>query len=293
MTSSWMLVAGALFATMGVFAKLLAGQFTGAELSLYRSLIGLAAIGAFVLWKRQSLATPFWKGHFWRGLTGTISLIAYFYAMTQLPLATAITLNYTSPLWLTLLSTILLGERFRPRLVVAIVLGFIGAALLLRPTFSGANAHAGFIGLASGFFAACAYVNVKKLGDAGETEWRVVFYFALAGTIGSALTQGAIERDFHPVNTGNIGLLLGLGLGATLAQLAMTRAYHSGNTLVVGAFAYSTVIFASLAGIFIFDELLPPISWIGMAIIIVSGLLAKTSSERKGDKLPALPAEED
>ena len=288
-----MLVAGALFATMGVFAKLLAGQFSGAELSLYRSLVGLIAVGAFVVWKRQSLATPFWKGHFWRGLTGTISLIAYFYAITKLPLATAITLNYTSPLWLTLLSTILLGERFKPRLVLAIALGFAGAALLLRPTFSGANAHAGFIGLASGFFAACAYVNVKKLGDAGETAWRVVFYFAVAGTVGSVLTQGVVEREFHPVNGGNIALLLGLGVAATFAQLAMTRAYHRGNTLVVGAFAYSTVIFASLAGIFIFDERLPPVAWVGMAIIIASGLLAKSASERKGDKLPALPAEED
>ena len=288
-----MLVAGALFATMGVFAKLLAGQFTGAELSLYRSLVGLIAVGAFVVWKRQSLATPFWKGHFWRGLTGTISLIAYFYAITKLPLASAITLNYTSPLWLTLLSTILLGERFKPRLVLAIALGFAGAALLLRPTFSGANAHAGFIGLASGFFAACAYVNVKKLGDAGETAWRVVFYFAVAGTVGSVLTQGVVEREFHPVNGGNIALLLGLGVAATFAQLAMTRAYHRGNTLVVGAFAYSTVIFASLAGIFIFDERLPPVAWVGMAIIIASGLLAKSASEREGDKLPALPAEED
>lgn len=288
-----MLVAGALFATMGVFAKLLAGQFTGAELSLYRSLVGLVAVGAFVMWKRKSLATSFWKGHFWRGSTGTISLVAYFYAMTQLPLATAIALNYTSPLWLALLSTIMLGERFKPRLMIAIALGFVGAALLLRPTFSGANAHAGFIGLASGFFAACAYANVKKLGDAGEPEWRVVFYFALAGIMGSALTQVVVEHDFHPVKAGNIGLLLGLGVTATLAQLAMTRAYHSGNTLVVGAFAYSTVIFASLAGIFIFDELLPPIAWAGMAIIITSGLLAKAGSERKGDKLPALPAEED
>lgn len=288
-----MLVAGALFATMGVFAKFLAGQFSGAELSLYRSLIGLIAIGAFMLLKRQTLSTPFWKGHFWRGLTGTISLVAYFYAMTQLPLATAIALNYTSPLWLALLSTILLGERFKPRLALAIALGFAGAALLLRPTFSGANAHAGFIGLASGFFAACAYVNVKKLGDAGETEWRVVFYFALAGTMGSALTQVVVEHDFHPVKAANIGMLLGLGVTATLAQLAMTRAYHSGNTLVVGAFAYSTVIFASVAGIFIFDELLPPIAWAGMVIIIASGLLAKSGSERKGDKLPALPAEED
>ena len=293
MTSSWMLVAGALFATMGVFAKLLAGQFSGAELSLYRSLVGLLVVGAFVFWKRQSLATPFWRGHFWRGFTGTISLIGYFYAMTKLPLATAITLNYTSPLWLTLLSTMLLGERFRPRLVLAIVIGFVGIALLLRPTISGDNGYAGIIGLASGFFAACAYVNVKKLGDAGEPEWRVVFYFALAGTIGSALTQAFVEYEFHAVNTGNMWQLLALGVAATGAQLAMTRAYHSGNTLVVGAFAYSTVLFATLAGIVMFDEILPPTAWLGMAIIVASGLLAKSASTKPNDRSPALPAEED
>jgi drug/metabolite transporter (DMT)-like permease len=182
---------------------------------------------------------------------------------------------------LTILSTILLKEKFRPRLLFAIILGFVGVALLLRPTFEGANAHAGFIGLGSGFFAACAYVNVKKLGEAGEPEWRVVFYFALAGTIGSAIFQGLNDLGFHPVTAANAAYLLGLGLFATGAQLAMTRAYHSGNTLVVGAFAYSTVIFASIAGIVFFDEVLPPVAWLGMAIIIVSGILAKRADRQR------------
>jgi drug/metabolite transporter (DMT)-like permease len=288
-----MLVAGALFATTGVFAKLLGNQFSATELSLYRSGIGLVLVGIFVVVRRQVLFTPHWKGHFWRGATGTISLIAYFYAMTKLPLATAFTLNYTSPIWLTLLSTTLLGERFRPRLTIAIVVGFLGVALLLRPTFSGDNALAGLIGLASGFFAACAYVNVKKLGEAGEPEWRVVFYFTVVGTLGSALTQGLIAREFSPVGLQNMWPLLGIGVAATLAQLAMTRAYHSGNTLVVGAFAYSTVVFASLAGIVFFDEILPPIAWLGMAIIVASGLIAKSGTPKSADNRPELPAEED
>ena len=282
-----MLVAGALFATMGTFAKFLGSHFSGAELALYRSAIALVLLGCFVMVKRVPLATPFWQGHIWRGVTGTISLIGYFYAMTKLPLATAITLNYTSPIFLTILSTILLKEKFRPRLVFAIALGFTGVALLLRPTFEGENAHAGFIGLASGFFAACAYVNVKKLGEAGEPEWRVVFYFAVAGTIGSAIFQALTEFEFHSINTVNAAYLLGLGLVATVAQLAMTRAYHSGNTLVVGAFAYSTVIFASLSGIVFFNEVLPPIAWVGMAIIIVSGILAK-----RADRHPVTPSGE-
>lgn len=284
-----MLVAGALFATMGACAKFLATHFSGAELSLYHSVVSFLVIVLFVIGKRQSLRTHFWKGHFWRGLTGTISLVSYFYAMTKLPLATAITLNYTSPIWLTLRSALLLKEKFQLRLIFAIVLGFAGIALLLRPTFSGESAHAGLIGLASGFFSACAYVNVKKLGDAGEPEWRVVFYFAAAGIIGSALTQTFTAGAFHPITLHHGLWLLGMGLAATLAQLAMTRAYHTGNTLVVGAFAYSTVIFASVIGIFIFDEQLAPVAWVGIAIVIAAGLLAK----RSGSKKPALPIEED
>ena len=250
---------------------------------MYRSLVAFAIIGALVMARRYSVRTPHWKSHFWRGLTGTISLVMYFYAITKLPLATAIMLNYTSPLWLTVLSTVILRERFRPLLLAAVVLGFIGIALLLRPTFAAENSHAGFIGLASGFFAACAYVNVKKLGDAGEPEWRVVFYFGVAGLLGSALVELFWIGKFHPVTTLNMGPLVAMGIAATLAQLAMTRAYHSGNTLVVGAFAYTTVIFSALIGWLVFDETLPPIAWLGMGIIVASGLLAKYAST----KIPA------
>ena len=295
MTSSWMLVAGALFAMMGMLAKLLGGQFSGAELAMYRSLFGLTAIGIFLLWRRETLRTPFWKGHFWRGATGTVSLVAYFYAMTALPLATAITLNYTSPIWLTLLSALMLKERFDRRLIIAVALGFVGVAMLLRPAFASDQAVPGMIGLASGFFAACAYVNVKKLGAAGEPAWRVVFYFSVVGTFGSALTQ-PLDGPFHAITSANFWPLLGMGMIATLAQLAMTRAYHSGNTLVVGAFAYSTVIFAALGGLVFFSEKLPLLAWMGMLVIIVSGLLAGLTQGAgidKDNKMPALPAEED
>ena len=292
MTSSWMLVAGALFALMGTLAKLLTGQFSATELAMYRSLVGLLAIGAFLLWRREAPYTRFWKSHFWRGATGTISLAASFYAITELPLALAITLNYTSPIWLTALSAVLLKERFNPRLLFSTALGFAGVVMLLRPTFASNQAAAGMIGLASGFFAACAYVNVKKLGEAGEPAWRVVFYFSVVGTLGSALTQ-PLTGPFHPINGGNFWPLLGLGLVATMAQLAMTRAYHSGNTLVVGVFAYSTVIFAAIFGLLFFNEQLPLLAWLGMVVIIASGMLAKWASGRADNGLPALPAAQD
>lgn len=249
MTTSWMLVAGILFATMGACAKLLAAQFTGAELAMYRSLFAFIAIAGFVMMTRKSLATPYKMGHFWRGLLGTLSLVGYFYTMTKLPLATAIMLNYTSPLWLTVLSTLLLRERFRPLMIVAILLGLVGVAMVLRPTFTDDNFVTGLIGLGSGFFAACAYYNVKKLGDVGEPEWRVVFYFGVAGAIGSAIVQLIWMGGFAPITLPSLWPLLAMGLAATLAQLAMTRAYHSGSTLVAAVFAYSTVVFAAIIGL--------------------------------------------
>jgi drug/metabolite transporter (DMT)-like permease len=292
MTSSWMLVAGALFALMGALAKHLAGQFSGAELAMVRSLVAMVAIGAFMWVRRLTPATAYPQQHFWRSFTGTISLVAYFYAMTQLPLATAITLNYTSPLFLTLLSVVLAKETLNRLQAGALGLGFVGTALVLRPTFSSDQWGVGLLGLASGFFAASAYFNVKKLSDVGEPEWRIVFFFGLFGTIGGALTQAVSGGTFHPVQANNVVPLLAMGLAATLAQLAMTRAYASGNTFLVSTFAYSTVLFAAIAGWWWFDERLPPVAWLGVVIVIGAGILAKLAAPQQ-DTRPALPAEED
>jgi drug/metabolite transporter (DMT)-like permease len=292
MTSSWMLVAGALFAVMGTLAKWLAAQFSGAELAMVRSLVALGALGAFVAIRRLPLATAHRRQHLWRGLTGTISLVAYFYAMTQLPLATAITLNYTSPLFLTVLSVLLLKERLNRAQAAALALGFVGIALVLRPTLSSDQAGVGMLGLASGFFAAAAYLNVKKLSDVGEPEWRIVFYFGVFGALGGALTQLVAVGTFSPVRAASLLPLAAMGLAATLAQLAMTRAYASGNTFLVSTFAYATVLFAALAGWWLFDERLPLIAWAGVALVIGAGILAKFAAPKAKTRAD-LPAEED
>src|SRR5213075_2897511 len=100
MTSSWMIVAGFMFAAMGVFVKMGSAHFDAAELAFYRNFVGLIVIGAVILARRSSVKTPHVAAHFTRGLMGSVSLIGYFYGMTQLSLATAQTLNYTSPIFL-------------------------------------------------------------------------------------------------------------------------------------------------------------------------------------------------
>jgi drug/metabolite transporter (DMT)-like permease len=266
----WMLVAGFLFACMGVFVKLGAHYFSHIELVFYRTFVGLIMIYLIVRQRGGSLATPNWAGHLWRGISGSIALMLFFYCITVLPLATAVTLNYTSPLFLTVLVMLVFKERFHAPLVAAIALGFVGMVLLLRPTLESNQFLPGVLGLISGFFAGIAMLNVRELGRSGEPEWRVVFYFSLIASVisGIAMLTGAI----HPITLHSLPVLLGLGISATLAQLALTRAYGTGKTLVVGSLSFSAVVFASIFGIFLWDETLPLSGWLGMTLIIASGV---------------------
>ncbi len=278
MGSLWMLVAGFLFAGMGVFVKLGASDFSHIELVFYRSLIGLLLVYVILRQQRVSLVTPYWRNHLWRGLSGTVALVLFFYCITVLPLATAVTLNYTAPLFLTLLTMLVFKDKFNPALTIAIGLGFCGVVLLLHPTMARDQQLPGLLGLISGFLAGVAYLNVRQLALLGEPDTRTVFYFSLIATLCGA--GWMLFGDIHPITRHNLPTLLGLGSTATLAQLAMTRAYRVGKTLVVGSLAYSTILFASLFGMMLWHEILPLASWLGMAFIIAGGVLSLSLSPK-------------
>ena len=273
MTSSWMLVAGFLFAAVAMFVKIASADFGATELAFYRSVVTMVVAFAVIratggtVWSRH-LGT-----HLLRGFLGALSLLGYFYAITQLPLATAVTLNYTSPLFLAVTTTVIMGERFSPWLTFAIALGFGGVAMLLQPNFEEGKAGAAMIGLFSGVLAAWAYLSVRSLGRLGEPDWRTVFWF---GTVATALCAAWLvaTSGFTPVRAGNAWILLAIGLFGLGAQLAMTRAYRTGNTLVVGTFSYSTIVFGTIATVVLWNDTLTPLEWAGMAVIAASGIIA-------------------
>ncbi len=273
MTSSWMLVAGFFFAAMGVFVKFGAEQFDAAEMAFYRSFVGLFFIVGLVIAKRGTVKTSYMGFHVIRSVVGSISLIGYFYAMAQLPLATAQTLNYTSPIFLAIATVVVLGEKFSYWLLAAIVLGFIGVAVLLQPNLNSGKDAAALIGLFSGVFSAWAYLSVRSLGKLGEPDYRVVFWFTAIGSILCAAWQLSTST-FHPVRWSNAWIVFGIGFCGTAAQLAMTRAYRTGNTLVCGALSYSTLVFGAVATFIVWNERLAPFEWVGMGIIVTSGILA-------------------
>ena len=279
MTSAWMLVAGLLFATMGVFVKLGAAQFGSAELAFYRSLVTFVTMLGVVRIQGGSLRTPYFGMHVVRSAVGAISLMAYFHAIAELPLATAQTLNYTSPIFLAIASVWLLRERMSGRLAAAILLGFAGVALLLRPTFAQGKEQAALIGLASGILAAWAYLSVRTLGRLGEPDWRVVFWFGLVASVMCAGWQLTTSR-FHALHWNNLWILAGMGACGTAAQLAMTRAYRTGDTLVVGALSYSTLVFGAVATMLVWRQRLAPFEWLGMLVIVASGILAMRADRK-------------
>ena len=257
---------------MGVLVKLGGAHFSISELVFYRCFFGLVFIAALLLQKGTSLATPYWRGHLWRGLSGTIAMMLYFYCISTLPLASAITLNYTSAMFLTVLTVAVYKDRFHLPLTASLALGFIGVVLLLHPTFEREQFISGMLGLASGFFAAVALLNVRQLGLMGEPAVRVVFYFNLVATLFSGAWMA--QTEVHPVTPNNLWLLLGMGVSATFAQVAMTHAYRIGQTQVISTLSYSTIVFASLFGLLLWNETLPFGGWLGIALIIGSGMLS-------------------
>lgn len=271
-----MLVAALCFAVMGALVKHAGDYYSSAELVFYRSLFGLIIISVFVVSRGHSIRTPLLKKQCTRSIYGFISMVMFFYALSHLPLASAITLNYTSPLAMATILTINHHEKPRPILLLALVLGFIGVVFLLRPSLHMHELIAGGLGLISGILAGLVYVHVMQLGRAHEPDWRTVFYFSLTCTLGGGLWM--LLHEMHPIRTQDILPLLTLGGFATIGQLTMTRAYRTGNPFVVGSLAYTTVVIASLIGYLLWDETFNLQSWIAIASIIAAGLISVYSN---------------
>ena len=282
--SLWMLVAALGFAIMGALVKVGATKFSSAELVFYRSIFGLMAIYAYIFVKKLPLKTAVISKQMSRGLVGYASLVLFFYAIAYLPLATAVTLNYTSALFLALLMPLMLHEKPKPILYGMVLLGFVGVVLLLKPSFAKQDLFAGAVGLLSGFGAAFAYVHVKQLGNLGEPDWRTVFYFTLISTIASGFWM--LLQTYTPLTWQDMPTLLGLGVSATIGQLAMTRAYRTGKTLTVASLAYTTVIIASLFGTLFWSETLSLSEYLAIGLIILSGIISVNSTSKNASNSP-------
>jgi S-adenosylmethionine uptake transporter len=292
-----MLFASFMFAVMGVCVKLASVEFSTSELVLYRGVVGVITLATLIKMQGGSFRTSMPGAHLWRGVIGVISLWLWYYSIGELPLATAMTLNYMSPIWIAAWLFAMgwwhaKGDVKWP-LILAVGCSFIGVTLLLRPAFDANLLTPALIALGSSMITAMAYMQVRKLGLAGEPENRVVFYFTvmnlLAGIVGVFLTGGSDGPAWHPITSWRSGLLLlAIGVCATSAQIAMTRAYRLGNTLVVANLQYTGIVFSSVWGVLVFGDVFDWHSWAGIAIILASGMAATFYNTRNTERGKAI-----
>jgi len=284
-----MLYASFAFAAMGAGVKLASEFYSTSELLMYRGLIGTLILLFMVRRQGGTFKTDFGKAHLWRSLVGVTSLWLWFFAIGRLPLATAMTLNYMAPIWIAA-GMFVMGWWTKTKhaewpLVVAIASSFFGVTMVLQPAVESNQWLGGLAGVCSSMISAMAYMQVRKLGQLGEPEYRVVFYFSLTTTlVGLAATlagdgpQGAL---FHGHTAYGFLLLLGIGGAALIAQMCMTRAYRVGKVLVVANLQYTGIVFSTLWGLILWGDAFDWHVWLGIGVILLSGLAATFYNTRK------------
>ncbi|CAI8176214.1 MAG: Riboflavin transporter [Marinobacterium sp. xm-d-530] len=261
--------AEAVLVATGVLIRSVAEALSVAQLVFLRNAFGLLIMLPLVLGvKGISLKTTCIHLHLGRALVGVSAMSCLYYGWTHLPLGTAALLKQTAPLFMPLLALWFLKEKIHPVLFWALPIGFVGVALILNPANSGLQL-AVLIGLAGAVLGAQAKIFVRKMKDS-EPSRRVVFYFSLFASLFSApfAIQGWVALGWL-----ELAGVIGIAALSTLAQLSMTKAYHSAPAGYLGPFTYSSVIIASLVGWFLWDETLATLTIVGMGLIVLGGVM--------------------
>lgn len=278
MSSLWMLLACFMFATMGACVKLVAPLFNPGQTVLIRSLIPILLIGGWMLWSGNSLRTPHWKSHLYRSASGGTAMLMFFAAITMLPLATAVTLNNTSALFMA--AALSIRQRPPRHVLLGLVIGMLGVALVLKPSFSAEQWLGAAFGLGSAMLACVAQLNLRDLGQAGEPEWRTVLILSIVMCALSSPLAVALPTHQEQATAFHWLLLAAVGLCGGIGQLALTRAFSTGRTLITASLTYMTVVFSSLYGMLLWGERLSASSWAGIGAIIVAGLITTRPARR-------------
>jgi len=275
----YMLAASFLFALTVAFAKLLTSSMGSVEVTFWRNAVGLVLILALVFRKpiRNVGGRPFTL--VFRGVVGTVALLAFFYTVGATTLSNAIVYSKTEPIFTAILAFFLMGEHLSKRAVLAIIVGFAGVVLLSGAEFNYLHA----MGLLTGFLSALAYTSVRSLKSHYD-ERTVVLSFMTFGVLIPAVLMAAarhytsevfafaLSPFVMPRGSDWLWIVL-MGSAAAYGQIFMTRAYFYAKAGIVSATSYSVVLFATAFGIVLGDALPTPAVIAGGALVVLSGML--------------------
>tara|TARA_Y100001934_G_scaffold113144_1_gene138451 strand:- start:206 stop:1159 length:954 start_codon:yes stop_codon:yes gene_type:complete len=265
----WMIFGSICFGTMNALVKW-ASSLDGVDVwvvIMVRSSVIAFAVAAFAASRGISLKVNDSKTMFLRCTVGLIAMILYFTALARIPIGQAVTLQYTAPLFVALLSGAIIAEKVQPVVIAVVVVAFAGIVLIVSPDLSSVEPDA-LLALGSGFFAALAYIYVRQLRNT-DSATSVVFWFAAFSVAGSIIQAAP---NLFTLDTEALAALVGVGIGAGGGQVGITMAYHRANAAWVSAFSYLTVIIATIYGFILFNESLATSDYIGGLLIIGSGI---------------------
>ncbi len=281
--SLWSVAAALFFSLMAAFVKLSTGELGTLEMVFYRSLIGVVTIWLFVRRNHLSLQTPHVMGHVRRSVLGTVSIALWFYTLGELPFGTNMTLIYTTSLFMAanfIALAVMRHERAPWGLVLSILVGFSGIAIVLQPSFSSGELVPALICLFVSFLDLIIYWEMKQLGRLEEPSWRIVFYFTLSGTLFGLVGALLFEGGMHMPTWNSLLAILGMGACATLGQICTTRSYAYGNMLLSSCLGFSAIPFSAVISMILFGESVTVTTLAGMSLIIAAGVAATITTKR-------------
>jgi drug/metabolite transporter (DMT)-like permease len=257
------------------------------EIVFLRNLAGLIALAPwFLKYRLSGLRTGRPLLILMRGMTGFAAMLAWFYAITVIPLADAVALNFTAPLFGTILAIVVLKEVVRLRRWVAIVVGFAGAMIILRPGTIDMNPGA-WAAVASAGAMAGSIICVKLLSRTESTPsivaWAQIVILPLAFIPALLVWQ---MPDGH-----QLLVIAGMGVSATLGHLCFTRSYALAEATYVLPFDFFRLIFSAMIGFLFFTQVPDIFVWIGGAVIFASTIYIAVRESRMGSGKSARSAE--
>ena len=268
--AAWMLAAGVGFGLLIALIRFLADSgIHPFQVAFFRCFFGLIVLAPYFMRNGivGGLRTKRLNLYIVRALSGAAAMVTWFWAIANLPITEATALTFTTPLMATILAILFLGEQVRFRRIAALVLGFVGVMIILRPGMEVVQ-PAAMVVLFSCLCMAVSTIFIKRLTDTEPPDAIVAYMLIMLMPIMLVLS---IFVWVWPTWE-QLGWLLLMGVAATLAHMGLTRAFRAADVSVVLPFDFSRLIFVSLFAWFIFGEVTSVYTWIGAAIITVAAV---------------------
>ncbi len=265
----WALVATALFAVVAAMAKVAVKEFHVLQILFFRQVVVfISSLPSITASFPESLKTEFPLLHSIRLLGAFVALSCGIWAVAVLPLTVAITLGFSQVLFIALLAMYFLRESVGIHRIAAVVAGFVGVVVVIRPGIDGIFAVYSTIPTIAAMGAAVAVISVRKLSQTESTATLLVYQALFVGILAAI----PLYWLWKTPDTAGFLLLSMIGLMAAAGQWAGVKALRLGEASVIGNIQYVQLVYAAILGYFMFDELPDRFTLAGAAIIIFSSM---------------------